>query len=433
MNDILANPLIQALMLMLVGLSIYLGRRTFGQLGKPDTAIRRSKKVKPMKPNVKKMGWAVLDALFTPGSQQPSRLFTDLLPELQATQQPQPPQKPASSVAVAPAVPSQPVRVASGTNWTAAPRKAPRIKLSDIAKADNIAVIGQKGSGKTTVLLTLMAIRDGEHIVVDPHNAPGKWPAAHVVGGGRDYGAIKNALLNLDAALNQRYGELNRGEVLEGQFPRRTLVTDEFRSIATNIPTSRDERGAGDYLLDRIAEGRKVGECALLAAHNDTVDALGIRGNADMKTCFDFIIYTGGLAVKRYQARESVTGEMLDELRREERPFVVWKTDTDEWFVLDYDLAPVTQVSSISSVVPGGSQEPVPVETVKIAGSGLGNQYGTSTEPVPGTDGIDAEVIKTLHSAGWSNNRIAAKMKGRREDRLARIREALGETVDLAA
>ena len=91
---------------------------------------------------------------------------------------------------------------------------------------------------------------------------------------------------------------------------------------------------------------------------------------------------------------------MVDELRREERPFVVWKTDTDEWFVLDYDLAPVTQVSSISSMVPGGSQEPVPVKSAKMAGSELGNQYGTSTEPVPGTDGIDTEVIKALHKIG---------------------------------
>ena len=44
-------------------------------------------------------------------------------------------------------------------------------------------------------------------------------------------------------------------------------------------------------------------------------------------------------------------------------------------------------------------------------------------------DGLDDEVIKTLHAAGWSMNRIAAKMtKGSKQDRLARIRKAI-ETI----
>ena len=460
MIEVLSNPIVQIVGMAIIAVILRYNWKLIAQLKQAnDILVQPTRKKARMKINFS----SIIDAMARPPKWQPEvgttaeTLIAMARAERQQRQQQVVETPPAASInarsdvsvkrevvneAIRPVraqpVPT-PVRQEGGQSaaWLAAkPKTAPRIRLSQIARADNLAVVGQKGSGKTTLLLTLMANRSGAHVVVDPHNFPGKWPNAEVIGGGRKYDAIRNALTNLDGAMNERFGQLDCGEVAEGQFPRRTLVTDEFRSIATNIPKSKSERGAGDYLLDRIAEGRKVGECALLAAHNDTTAALGIEGNADMKTCFDYLIYTGGMAVQRFRARQNVTPEMVEELQADERQFVVWQTDNDQWFVLDYDLQPVVSealVSSVSQVVPAGSQEPVPVEEAKMGGSGLGNQYGTSTEPVPGTDGIDAEVIKTLHSAGWSNNRIAAKMKGRREDRLARIREALGETVDLAA
>lgn len=203
------------------------------------------------------------------------------------------------------------------------------VPLSVIAQAENIAIIGPKGSGKTTMLLTLMALRSGEHISLDPHDWPGKWPC-QTVGRGRKYETISIAMRRLDAAMSTRFEEMiGDGEGQNGAFPPRTVVSDEYYSIAQKVPE------AGDLLLARITEGRKVREYALIAAHNDTVAALGIKGNADMKTCFDWFIYTGALAIQRYR------GKAKDYVRQQDHPFVGYDTTKDEWYVLDFDVPPV--------------------------------------------------------------------------------------------
>lgn len=302
------------------------------------------------------------------------------------------------------------------------------VKLSTVAMADNILVVGQKGAGKTTLLLKVLATRVGQDdmVALDPHATPGKWPCA-TVGAGRDYAIIGRALTKVEANMDERFKQLGRGEVAEGGFSRRSVVTDEYRSIADKLNGRNGIVDAGALLLSRISEGRKVGECALVACHNDTGEALGITGNTDMKTCFDYIIYMGGLVDS--QRTQKCPPDIKVEALKRHRPAVAWLTEKNQWFVLDDDL-PMPVVSSVAQVVPSGSQEPVPANVAESASSGLGDQYGTSTEPVPTLDGIDADAIKALHNAGWSNNKIADRMKGRREDRLDRIRKAVSEVVE---
>jgi len=226
--------------------------------------------------------------------------------------------------------------------------RASWVRASQVAAADNVLVVGPKGSGKTTLIRSMVMHRGGDHIALDPHNSPGKWPCKSI-GGGRDYHAIDLALDSLHAEMDYRFKQLAAGAQREGEFPRRTLVGDEFRSIAKEIKElnrqrEKEDRGvdASNRLLARISEGRKVGECALVAAHADTVKALGIEGEGDLRMCFDWIVYLGALAVKR-----------LPESAQMSRPAVAYHADRDVFYLLDFDIPVIEegqQVPSVSSV-----------------------------------------------------------------------------------
>ena len=302
------------------------------------------------------------------------------------------------------------------------------IKLSTIAAANNVLVVGPTKSGKTTILRTLLSARaDTETIALDPHDSPGKWLCLSV-GGGLRWDQINAAMQKMQRDMQMRFEDLATGSISEGAFPRRSYVGDEFLVIASELDGKNGNIHAGKLLISRLTQGRKVGECILIAAQNDTVEALGIQGNSDLKGCFDYIIFLGALVSTRAAKFHGCPPEIVAAAQKSERVGVVWHPERNNWYMLLLDLPLVLegQVSIVSQVVPASSQEPVPVKTPDMAGSRHGNQFRVPAEPVPGTDGIDAEMINELHLCGWSNNRIATKMRGRREDRLARIREALG-------
>jgi hypothetical protein len=178
---------------------------------------------------------------------------------------------------------------------TTAPQAAtlPTTTLGTIASGDNILLVGNKGSGKSTLLDALIAARAGGTVVLDPHYTPGAWQgAARVVGKGRDYEGIGAFLSELKATLDKRYQGRANGK---SQWNRLTVCGDEYRSIAHNVD------GAGTALTAILTEGRKVSLCVLAAAHNDTVSALGCKGDKDsFINSFDWIVYTGAFASQRF-------------------------------------------------------------------------------------------------------------------------------------
>jgi energy-coupling factor transporter ATP-binding protein EcfA2 len=169
----------------------------------------------------------------------------------------------------------------------------PAVTIERIAKGDNILLVGNKGSGKSTLLATLVTLREGTTVVLDPHYAPGAWAhASRVVGAGRDYANIATFFGDLEKSLSVRYREMATGK---RQWQQLTVCGDEWRSIAQKVD------GAGGVFTSVITEGRKVRLCVLAASHNDTVAALGCKGDKDsFLNSFDWIIYTGAFATDRF-------------------------------------------------------------------------------------------------------------------------------------
>lgn len=278
------------------------------------------------------------------------------------------------------------------------------LRLHDIATADNILIVGPKGTGKTTLLRALIRLRHGEHKALDPHNEPSKWPC-DVIGGGRDFAAIDSLLQGGYHGLNLRYRKLNAGQARQGSFLRHTLVGDEWRAISQELPGERAKDGqparysAGAILGKILTEGRKVSLCVLAASHNDTIAGIGLAGDMAVLTCFDWIIYLGALAVRKQPAAA-----------KQQYPAVAYDPERDAYALLDIrdakryagpmpgeDQAQAVAddpfVSSVSGPSPGNEPLPNAVTNGNGGNGGVTALGGDVTTSLPVTV-TPAEVAK---------------------------------------
>lgn len=167
------------------------------------------------------------------------------------------------------------------------PVQQPRL-LDEIAGLPNILIVGGKGSGKTTLLQWLEAarVRHGKVIVLDSHAHPAKWQG-EVIGIGRNYRLIKNAMVGIVNLLNNRYRHYSAGQ---SHFEPVHTFVDEFTLLPRALKDSLDYN-IQEYSLPVLTEGRKVAITALWGIHSDRAKILGFEGMADLKQSFDCIVY----------------------------------------------------------------------------------------------------------------------------------------------
>lgn len=163
----------------------------------------------------------------------------------------------------------------------------PKELLPAIRGMQNLLIIGGKGTGKTTLLQHLESerIHEGQTIALDSHAVPGQW-AGQSVGAGRNYGQIKNAMIALVDKMDKRHKERTAGKV---HFePVHTLI-DEF----TLLPGYLKDAGYNvqDYSFPLLTEGRKADMNCVWGSHSDRAKPLGLEGMADLRECFDALIY----------------------------------------------------------------------------------------------------------------------------------------------
>lgn len=156
--------------------------------------------------------------------------------------------------------------------------------LTILDTAQCALIVGQRDSGKTTLLLHVISRRLAfSHVLVlDPHTWPGRWPdGCQVIGAERNFAAIGRALRALENLMNQRYKEIGKGLVKEGDHEQVTVVIDEWRAIVHQLG-----RDAGDIIKTLLAESRKTNIDVFVGTHSERVKALGIEGEGDLKDGF---------------------------------------------------------------------------------------------------------------------------------------------------
>ena len=130
-------------------------------------------------------------------------------------------------------------------------------------------IVGGPDSGKTTLLRTVAYHRQGIRVAIDPHVVD-PWPAkTTIVGKGRDYDSIEQALTDLVTVMDNRYKQGITAPLV-------TLCIDEWLSIIGKVAT------AGESIKTLITEARKAGISIFLGSHTNRGRAIGLTGSTDI-------------------------------------------------------------------------------------------------------------------------------------------------------
>jgi hypothetical protein len=312
------------------------------------------------------------------------------------------------------------------------------ITLAELAAVDNILIVGNRGTGKTTLLHAIISARRQQVFVFDPHNAPNKWPAASLVlGGARNFRKITVQLTSALRRLQSRAEQLERGEQREGTFTPFTIAADEWSSIVHECDRllPRDTTSTGETILTLLREGRKFGMSFIGGAHGDTAASLGSKGDTvAFRQSFDWIVYTGGFVRTRIERDYPTLFASLPLGRNREGgtfplQVIAWSPTTGEQRLLD-----LRGLSVADTAIPIPVQAPATTDTTAF----LADLHTSTpdvpppdddeastleTTPTPADTRIDTELITALIQAGWSANRIYSKIGGSRNKVMEVIRE----------
>jgi hypothetical protein len=154
---------------------------------------------------------------------------------------------------------------------------------SDLARRPNhyphLLLLGKTGAGKTCLAEKLLNLLPGDRLVISPHVRPHEFPGAPKVGMGRDYGAISEALAELEQEMQQRYEQYAKG-IDAGRWLN--VVIDEYPAIAAYC------KNASGVIQVLAREARKVRIRLVILAQGGEVKTLGIEGQGSLRECFTF-------------------------------------------------------------------------------------------------------------------------------------------------
>lgn len=160
--------------------------------------------------------------------------------------------------------------------------------LPILLKAQRLIIGGGSDSGKSTLAKHLIAGRaeDSQIVVIDPHS-PSKVLGFDVIGAGRDYGAIGQALESLELLMHERYSDVAKGLMGYFQHNRISIFIDEWTGIVEKVPE------AGKRLKTLLTESRKVNMFLCVLTHSTTLDGLGLP-SAQLKKSAMIVELVGG-------------------------------------------------------------------------------------------------------------------------------------------
>jgi len=150
----------------------------------------------------------------------------------------------------------------------AAPVLAPLLPV--LLQSGRVLIGGGSDSGKSTLAKHLITQHAGDQIIpIDPHS-PSKLLGYDVIGAGRDYEAIGDALAGLVSILDDRYLDIKNDICKYGDHPPIFVIIDELTSIQEKC------EGAADTIKTLLTESRKVNMSIVLLIHSLDTKTLGI-------------------------------------------------------------------------------------------------------------------------------------------------------------
>ncbi len=153
---------------------------------------------------------------------------------------------------------------------------SPITDIIDAIEGKQLMIIGNMGSGKSTVAQYLAYTIGGRVTVYEPEGTPDDWTGLEVIGKGEDFGAI-------DAAMEYDLEDLSSQIKLRTAKGDAALAGTERCLIAEEFPERVNKCASAPEWIDRHGRrGRKAKRFLILLSQFDRVSAWGLEGRGDL-------------------------------------------------------------------------------------------------------------------------------------------------------
>ncbi|NJO65064.1 MAG: hypothetical protein HC836_45240 [Richelia sp. RM2_1_2] len=152
--------------------------------------------------------------------------------------------------------------------------------IVDAISGKQLMIIGEMGSGKSTVAQYLAYAIGGQVKVYECEGTPTDWQGLEVIGKGEDWESINEAMGgDLEDLTNQMQLRLESGDnALAGT--ERVIICEEYPELVRKVEVS------GEWLERHARRGRKAKRFTILLSQYDRVAAWGLEGKADLQDAF---------------------------------------------------------------------------------------------------------------------------------------------------
>ncbi|MGB3755055.1 MAG: hypothetical protein WBA07_01595 [Rivularia sp. (in: cyanobacteria)] len=180
--------------------------------------------------------------------------------------------------------------------------------IIDAISGKQVMIIGEMGSGKSTIAQYLAYSVGGSVKVYECEGTPTDWQGLEVIGKGEDWESINESMISdLEDLTNQMQLRREKGDnALVGT--EKVIICEEYPELVNKVEVS------GQWLDRHARRGRKGKRFTVLISQYDKVAAWGLEGKSDLQEAF-FKLRLGKKAVSF--AKQLKNDELITWLRQD--------------------------------------------------------------------------------------------------------------------
>ena len=283
--------------------------------------------------------------------------------------------------------------------------------LVGVLDGKHCLIVGDTGTGKSTIAQWLAYQVGGTVTVYDPDAAPDEWQGLNVIGRCGDFAAI-------EAAMSADLEDLQARVETRGREGDKALTGRDVITIAEEFPLLSDQVGnAVEWLTAHARRGRKPRRFVIALSQDDSVKSLGIEGEGGVRKNFR-MVRLGKYAVTHAKVlKDTVALEWLKSGN--------YRCMVDDWVCQLPDLSQFKAVSQ--QLLNSAVHRPTVMAEPTVQQAFQSSELSVTVKPGNDLQGTDVLVraVQACLKSGVSDSTVIKEVMGYRGGQYQKGREML--------